>query len=175
MPLSLGGLGPAFWESWANSLAMIRQRHPDVAVQLVHQLERHPDIPCLQTAADAAKVPPWSSWLCATVMGGTLARSEPEPLQPDEFEPGCRGRWQHEAASKVEVQFRYENLFQPVGQRVENIGLFPGKCRRLIGILHLPAVPRHPLGAALIPSPPLSSSSSSLNPFRAQLPVWPSG
>ena len=33
---------PAFWASWADSLAMIRQRHPDVAVQLVHQLEgRH--------------------------------------------------------------------------------------------------------------------------------------
>ena len=48
VPLSLGGLGlrsaqrtriPAFWASWAYSLAMIRQRHPDVAVQLVLNLK----------------------------------------------------------------------------------------------------------------------------------------
>ena len=58
--LSLGGLGlrsalrtrvPAFWASWADSLGMIHQRHPDVAAQLVHQLEGHPDTPSLQAAA----------------------------------------------------------------------------------------------------------------------------
>ena len=72
------------------------------------------------------------------------------------------------------IQFRDENLFN----RMDNtskalVRSFPGRCRRWIGILHLPAVPRHPLGAALIPSP-LPSSSSSPLPFRAQLPVWPS-
>ena len=121
VPLSLGGLGlrsaqrtriPAFWASWADSLAMIRQRHPDVAVQLVHQLEGHPDTPCLQAAADATRsihgvrgfVPP--SW--EALSHGV----RPELLQPDEFEPGCqRGGWQHEAVSRVEVQFRDENLF----------------------------------------------------------------
>ena len=46
-PSVLGELG--------RLLAMIRQRHPDVAVQLVHQLEGHPDTPCLQAAADAAR------------------------------------------------------------------------------------------------------------------------
>ena len=120
VPLSLGGLGlrsaqrtriPAFWASWADSLAMIRQRHPDVAVQLFHQLEGHPDTPCLQAAADAARslhgvrgfIPSWEA-----LSHGV----RPEPLQPDEFEPGCqRGGWQHEAASRVEVQFRDENLF----------------------------------------------------------------
>ena len=72
----------------------------------------HPDTPCLQAAADAARslhgvrgfVPP--SW--EALSHGVRS----EPLQPDEFEPGCqRGGWQHEAASRVEVQFRDENLF----------------------------------------------------------------
>ena len=45
-------------------------------------------------------------------------------------------------AARVEVQFRDENLFNRGGQRVEGIGPFPGRCRRWIGILHLPTVPR---------------------------------
>ena len=80
-------------------------------------MEGHPDTPCLQAAADAARsfhgvrgfVPP--SWE-ALLHGVKL-----EPPQPDEFEPGCqRGGWQHEVASRVEVQFRDENLFN----RLEN-------------------------------------------------------
>ena len=122
VPLSLGGLGlrsaqrtsiPAFWASWADSLAMIRQRHPDVAAQLVHELERHPEGPCLQAAADAARylhgvygfVPP--SWEALS------HGARPEPIQPDDFEPGCQcGGWQHEAASRVEARFRDANLFR---------------------------------------------------------------
>ena len=83
MPLSLGGLSllhstqrtsiPAFWANWADSVAIIRQRYPDVAPQVVHELEGHPEIPCLQTAANATRslheihgfVPP--SWeVCPT-------------------------------------------------------------------------------------------------------------
>ena len=75
---------------WFEKQHMIRQRHPDVAVQLVHQLEGHPDTPCLQAAADAARslhgvlgfIPP--SW--EALSHGV----RPEPLQPDEFEPGCQ-------------------------------------------------------------------------------------
>ena len=46
LPLSMGGLGlrsamrtckPSFWASWADCLAMIRARHPDVAAQILRQ------------------------------------------------------------------------------------------------------------------------------------------
>ena len=47
MPLTLGGLGlgnaqrthdAAHWESWADSLEMIRARHPEVASRLVKEV-----------------------------------------------------------------------------------------------------------------------------------------
>ena len=39
--------------------------------------------------------------------------ARPELLEPDDFEPGMeRGGWQHEAASRVERQFREEVLFE---------------------------------------------------------------
>ena len=52
LPLSLGGLGlrsawrsrvAAHWASWADCLPMIHARHPDVAAELLGQLEGHPE------------------------------------------------------------------------------------------------------------------------------------
>ena len=45
----------AFWASWADCLDVIHQRHPDVADQLVRELEGDPQTPCLQPAASAAR------------------------------------------------------------------------------------------------------------------------
>ena len=64
LPLSLGGLGlrsacrmrvPAYWASWADCFGMIHQRHPDVADQLVRELDGNPQTPCLQAAASAVR------------------------------------------------------------------------------------------------------------------------
>ena len=182
LPLSLRGLGlrsaqrtsiPAFWASWADSLAMIRQRHPDVAVQLVHELEGHPESPCLQAAAHAARslhevhgfVPP--SWEALS------HGARPEPVQPDEFEPGCqRGWWQHEAASKVEAQFRDTNLFS----RLDNASKALVRSQGGVGaglaftcpLCRVTRLEPHLLRVLLF-----TSSSSSPPPYRAQLPVWP--
>ena len=100
--LSLGGLvrsesrtrTPAFWASWAVCLGMIHQRHPDVAAQLVRQLEGHPHTPSLEAAANAARslrgvqkfeLPSWEALTHGV---------RPAPRQPDEFEPGCeRSGW----------------------------------------------------------------------------------
>ena len=63
-PLVLGGLGlrsairtrySAFWASWADCIPMVGARHPEVAAQLVVQLEGHPATPCLGAAAAAAR------------------------------------------------------------------------------------------------------------------------
>ena len=85
MPLSLGGLGlrsasrlseSAFWASWADCMEMIRHRHPEVAGQLVDQLEGFPDTPVLEAAAAAARS-------LTGVMGfaphGTRWQQEPDP------------------------------------------------------------------------------------------------
>ena len=64
VPLSSGGLGvrsavrtskAAYWASWADCLAMINERHPQVADFLVEELEGLPRTSCLAAAASAAK------------------------------------------------------------------------------------------------------------------------
>ena len=64
MPLVLGGVGlrsasrvsePACWASWADSLSVIRSRHPEVAHQLVEELDGFPTTPFLRAAADAKR------------------------------------------------------------------------------------------------------------------------
>ena len=114
LPMSLGGLGvrsavrtsgPAHWASWADCLAMVQERHPDVASLFVDQLA-HPTTPCLQAVARVARdltglggfqLPSWRE----LAMG-----ARPEPREPEHFEPGCtRDGWQHEVASRVEETF----------------------------------------------------------------------
>ena len=60
---SFGGLGlrsasrtrmAGFWASWADCLPMIEARHPEVAAQVIAQLEGHPNGHSLRAAADAA-------------------------------------------------------------------------------------------------------------------------
>ena len=59
IPLVLGGIGlrsamgtrtPAFWASWADSLAMIHARHREVASQFVVALEQGAGGPCLMAS-----------------------------------------------------------------------------------------------------------------------------
>ena len=119
LPLTLGGLGlrkatrvsgPAHWASWADCLAMVHARHPDVAMLLVHHLEGGATTPCLrevrQVAHDLfeAGFEP-HSWRAL------LAGARPERNEVDEFEWGCGSGWQHEAASRVERHHRDDHIF----------------------------------------------------------------
>ena len=116
MPLSIGGMGlrsahrtspPAYWASWADSLPMIRERHPEVARTIIDRAGRPNPPPSLESAVrvardlegvDGFEVPSWE----ALSLG-----ERPAPREPDEFEPGGeRHGWQHEAASRVERQYR---------------------------------------------------------------------
>ena len=97
--------------SWADCLGMIHQRHPDVADQLVHELESDPQTPCLLAAGSAVReltevmgfVPP--SWDVLT----TSLR--PVHHEPEEFEPRSHRGWHREARSWVDRQFREGDLF----------------------------------------------------------------
>ena len=106
----------ACWASWADCLAMVNERHPQVADLLVEELEGLPQTSCLAAAASAARElicvrdfdPP--SWH-ALAQGVRHASREPE-----EHEPGCtRDGWHHEAASRVELHFRDSDLFARIG------------------------------------------------------------
>ena len=63
LPLSMGGVGlrsavrtsvPASWASWADSISMIRERHPSVANMIIEALESGPHTPTLAAVAESA-------------------------------------------------------------------------------------------------------------------------
>ena len=90
---------------------MIQQRHPAIAEVIIRALEDGPNSPCLEAVQNAAleldgvegfEVSEW------TALAGGL---RPEPREPELHEPGGqRVGWQHEAASRVERQFRATHI-----------------------------------------------------------------
>ena len=92
-PLSMGGLGlrsavrtssSAHWASWADSLSMVRERHPGVADMIVDALESDPATPILSAVVEGARVvqvgnfepPSWAS----LSHGARPPPREPEPV-----------------------------------------------------------------------------------------------
>ena len=116
LPLTWRGLGlrsavrtsvSAYWASWADSLAMIHQRHPEVADRIVVALDGVNHTPALSAARSAGGQlmgvegfnPP--SWRALSL------GARPAMREPDDFEPGTAGHgWQHEASSRVEREHR---------------------------------------------------------------------
>ena len=121
LPLALGGLGlrsalrtrsSAFWASWADCFPMVFKRYPDLVTDFVDQLDGVPEAEHLQFAALAARrldgvqgfeIPSWRA-----LMEG----ARPPPRDPEDHEPGVR--WQHEASSRIEREFRDVQLFPTI-------------------------------------------------------------
>ena len=116
LPFALGGLGlrsalrsrqSAYWASWADTLPMVRARHPATAASFVEFLTAGVGPVSLMSAEVARRdlfgvmgfAPP--SWV--DLANG--ARPSPE-VEPD----GWRTGWQHEASSRVERRFREAEL-----------------------------------------------------------------
>ena len=110
MPLSKGGLGlgcavrarhAAHKASWADSLPMVRQRHPDVADSIIMGVERDPAL-CFRAVRDCEghlraagfEPRPWED-IAQGARPGDSAEDEPQ-LQ--------KRSWQKEATSQVEQQ-----------------------------------------------------------------------
>ena len=118
LPQSLGGVGlrsavrtsnSAFWASWADSLPMVRERHPEAVDMIVAALHTDPVTPILSAVGAAHTVsvggfePP--SW-------AALSHGAQPVREPDVFEPGVSRRdWQHEAASHIEQMHRETWIF----------------------------------------------------------------
>ena len=83
-----------FWARWADCLPMVEARHPDVAAQVIAQLEAHP------VGVRGFEVPSWRA-----LAGLRL------PRDPAEFQAG----WQHEASSRIEQEHR-ETLFRVMAE-----------------------------------------------------------
>ena len=95
----------------------MRERHPEVAREFVTRLEAGVETQYLGGAATAARnlagthgfEPP--SWT-ALAFG-----AHPPSREPDDYEPGAqRLGWQHEASSRVELQFRELQLMSGLSE-----------------------------------------------------------
>ena len=114
LPLAFGGLGmrsavrtstAAYWASWGDSLEMIAQRHPSVVDVVMRELNGLSISPHLSLASEAAldlARPPRGSQ-CQRGTSLSLAGGQ---RNIEDVEPGTHGGWQHEAAARMEWDFR---------------------------------------------------------------------
>ena len=173
LPLILGGIGlrsadrlrvPAFWASWADCLPMIQNRHPDVAGQLIAQLEGRPDTPIMRAASDATLqlngvrdfVPP--SW--RALADG----ARPQIRDIDDFERGNSDGWQHVVASRTDEVFRERMFASMRSQGGSGAGLALSCSSHLSG---------YEAGSPALPCDPSPPSPVAPSLHRAFLQVWP--
>ena len=119
LPLLLGGLGlrstrtsfSAWWASWADTLPMFHARHPDVATMILHGLNHEAQEPNVRGVVDAVRMLTGVEGFEPPSWEALLDGARPPPRDPEDHEPGgTRGGWQHEAASRVERNFRDRRL-----------------------------------------------------------------
>ena len=178
-PLILGGLGlrsavrtseSAYWASWADCLPMIEEMHPEVATEFVTRLEAGVETPCLGAAATAA-------WNLAGTHGFEPASwtplalgARPPPREPDDYEPGAqRLGWQHEASSRVELQFRDLQLMPALSEGDRALVRSQSG-----GFLDIAVHSTHPPGAPAFSRALIAAPSSSPSLLPSLLQVWPS-
>ena len=121
LPLVLGGVGlrsacrvsvAAYWASWADCLPMMYARHPHVAERFIVQLEGS-ETPFLGAAAASARALSGTMGFEPPSWRALADGVRPDSREPEDYEPGVsRQGWQHEAASRVERQFRDGVLFE---------------------------------------------------------------
>ena len=125
-PLILGGLGlrsavrtseSAYWASWADCIPMMRERHPEVAIEFVTRLEAGVETQCLGRCRDSCPQPGWHPRVRTTFMDRTGTRGSSSSQEPDVYEPRAeRLGWQHKASSRVELQFRELQLMPGISE-----------------------------------------------------------
>ena len=85
---------------------MIQDRHPDVAGQLIAQLEGRPDTPIMRAPSDAARQLNGVRDFVAPPSRALADGTRPETHDIDDFDRGNSDGWQHEVASRTDEVFR---------------------------------------------------------------------
>ena len=178
-PCPLGGLGhasavrvrpAAHWSSWADSLRMVRQRHPAIAECMVVGLEVDNPFTCFRSVRQCKRavldtglaIPHWQE-----LADSPPPREEdPEPSQP-------KAGWQQRATEKLEQKFVREEVWPALSDST----------RALMRSQHGPLA-----SAPLTALPTLKATRLEAQPFRvflcrrfvptppsvhAHLPMWP--
>ena len=178
LPLSMGGLGltsavrtrvAAHWASWADSISMVRKRHPTIADAMIEGIDRNP-APCFQSVRNCEHVLaeaglPNPSWieLAATPPS---AVTDPEPTGP-KF-----GR-QLKASRHLQEKFHLDVVWPSLSDSERAM------LRSQHGPLASAALTALPTsGATKIAAQPFRlllcrTSPSPIAPFFSHLPMWP--
>ena len=180
LPLALGGLGlrsaersrvAAHWASWADTLPMIQERHPVVAV-IVGSLAGAPESPRLGAVHAAAQeldgvgfvVPEW------TALAGGL---RPEPREPEHHELGARRMATRGCQLRGTPLSRNVHLASPQPNATGHVEIAErSSCR--YSILDDPFILFDTVGTCSLPLPSPTSPFPSFARNQAHLPVWPS-
>ena len=183
MPLVLGGLGlwsaartrqAAFWASWADCLPMIRERHPELAEDLLLRLEGGANTSALGAAREAA-------FTLTGVMGFTplswtvLSRgARPPEWQPEDFEPGAQRRgWQHEAFFSSGAVVSRSSRVPPSARVRACPGEVSERHWQRRGPLGVTQQHFHPHRAATLPRSLVATPSNLPSLLTTLLSVWP--
>ena len=123
LPMRMGGLGlrsavrcapSAFWASWADSIQMIHQRTPDVAIAVVRRLsDEGPLDGCLEELREAATEwqPSWAE-----------LRDGKRPPQNDARDPGeWPHGWQYWASSVSDTHYRRFSMLIAASRRAAHL------------------------------------------------------
>ena len=121
LPPSQGGLSllaaerispAACWAAWADALPVLRQRYPEAADRLLHDLTEARDPPCLQAAAAAAVRLDEAGWADRP---GWEACAGGAPVPPSQGELGLGGLgWQRHAVLALHTFFRERELLPAI-------------------------------------------------------------
>ena len=166
LALSAGGLGlsnahgvrsAAYFASWADSLRMVRKRHPIIAELMIRHLEVG-GVPCFQAARQCREVveeaglvlPSWTELSHSP----PPAEAEPEPNQP-------KYSWQQKATRQLETRFVSDVVWP--GLSDARRALLRSQHGPLIGSSHRPPF------FSCVPLPQTAFASPPVSPH---LPMW---
>ena len=151
LPMRMGGLGlrsavrcapSAFWASWADSIQMIHQRTPDVAIAVVRRLsDEGPLDGCLEELREAATElerkgfwwqPSWAE-----------LRDGKRPPQNDARDPGeWPHGWQYWASSVSDTHYRRFSMLIAASRRAAHLRSHSGH-NVGIALSHAPTAPEY--------------------------------
>ena len=111
---ALCGQGPALSGRAGADCLSVWKRYPDIVAAFVAQLEGVTEAEHLRCAVFAARILDGIQGFEIPSWGALVEGARPPPRDPEDHEPGSQRQGWHEASSRVEREFRDEQLFPAI-------------------------------------------------------------
>ena len=184
LPFSIGGLGlrsavrtstAAYWSSWADTLSMIRARHPTVADDVVIALSANLGGLHLQGANSCRRrlqdagfdAPEWGDLSRGLRPGQRGLDDAPEPGAP-------RHGWQRVAAQEADASFFRGVVWPRLTPSEQALSRSQGGPMAGLPFTCCPVSPQSRFDGPGFPGSPLAAPLVPTPFVRCKLPVWPS-